>query len=149
MKPEDEFLREVPGEGHDGGPDGVGVEVEVGDQSQGTGVWSHDQDALGLEVFRQACDLVSRDGGEDHVGLYGRDFDAFDVGEAIGEEAGVRVVVLQAINVVLEGVDAEIRQLRCVGVVEDAKNSAHGFRPSMSAQARIAKLFGLLPRAER
>jgi hypothetical protein len=27
---------------------------------------------------------------------------------------------------VLEGVDAEIRQLRCLGMVEDAKNSTHG-----------------------
>ena len=110
------MLREVKwqyaemAEGRDGGSDGVGVEVEVGDQSQGSRVWSHDQDALGMEVFRQARDLLSRDGGEDHVGLYGRDFDAFDVGEAIGEEAGVRVAVLQAINVVLEGVDARRRQ---------------------------------------
>ena len=27
---------------------------------------------------------------------------------------------------VLEGVDAEIGQLRCLGMVEDAENSAHG-----------------------
>ena len=103
-------LAEVFGESRYGGPDGVGVEVEVGDQSEGTGVWSHDQDALGLEVFRQAHDFAFRDGGEDHVGLYGSDLDAVDGGEAIGEEASVRVVVRQTIDVVLEGVDAGRRQ---------------------------------------
>ena len=103
-------LAEVFGEGRDGGPDGVGVEVEVSDQSQAACLWSQDEDVLGAKVSRQACYLVFRDGGEDHVGLYGRDLDAFDVGEPIGEEAGVRVVVLQAINVVLEGVDARRRQ---------------------------------------
>ena len=59
-----------------------------------------------FEVFGQAPDLVFRDGGEDHVGLYGGDLDAFDGGESIGEEAGVRVVFGQAVDVVLEGVNA-------------------------------------------
>ena len=59
-----------------------------------------------FEVFGQARDLVFRDGGEDHVGLYWGDLDAFDGGESLGEEAGVRVVFGQSVHMVLEGVYA-------------------------------------------
>lgn len=102
----DEFLREVLGEGRDGGSYGVGVDVEVSDQPQGATCVRDDEYVFSMQAFRETGYPVFRDGGEDHIGLYGSDLDAVDGGESLGEEAGVRVVFGQSVDVVLEGVDA-------------------------------------------
>ncbi len=104
------LLGAIFGESSDCGSDGVGVEVEVGDQPQGATCVRDDEYVFSMQAFRETGYPVFRDGGEDHVGLYWGDLDAFDGGESLGEEAGVRVVFGQSVHMVLEGVYARRRQ---------------------------------------
>ena len=116
----------------DGAVDALGVDVEVGDEAQA--IEARGEHAARLQVRDQAGGALAVQVGEDDVGLRRLDREAGQALQAFGEAGAERVVVGEAVDVMLERVAAPRRRRRRPGACRRRPSCASGAPPAMNSR---------------